>query len=259
MSQDLLTTRHGDVLVLTINRPERLNAATLSLADEMSAALNDLDGARCVLLTGSGRAFCAGADLSARGEMTGSRGEATVASLRNHYNPLIERLTTLDIPVVSAVNGAAAGIGCSIALAADLVLASRSAYFLQAFVNIGLVPDGGSTWMLPRLIGTARAKAMMMLGERVSGEQAEEWGLIHRCVADDDLMGEATALAERLEHGPTVALGQMRRLVAGSLDGTLADGLAAEATAQGVAAESQDAVEGALAFLQKREPDFTGR
>lgn len=259
MTDDLISERRGDVLVLTINRPDRMNAATLSLADEMSAALDRLDGARCVLLTGAGRAFCAGADLTARGQITGSPGEASERSLRHHYNPLILRLTALDVPVVSAVNGAAAGIGCSLALAADIVVAGRSAYFLQAFVNIGLVPDGGSTWMLPRLVGTARAKAMMMLGERIAAEQAEDWGLIHRCVEDDTLMAEAMALAQRLANGPTLALGQMRRLVAGSLDGTLAEGLAAEAAAQRAAADSADAAEGGLAFLSKRPPHFTGR
>lgn len=256
---DLLTTRDGDVLILTINRPERMNAATLSLADEMSAALDDLDGARAVLITGSGRAFCAGADLGARAAITGSRGHASEASLREHYNPLILRLIALDVPVVAAVNGAAAGIGCSLALAADLVLAGRSGYFLQAFVNIGLVPDGGSSWMLPRLIGTARAKAMMMLGERVSAEQAEDWGLIHRCVTDAELIGEATALAHRLAAGPTLALGQIRRLVAHSAHSSLPDALATEATAQGIAADSADATEGGAAFLGKRPARFTGR
>ena len=256
---DLLTRHDGDVLILTINRPERMNAATLSLADEMVAALTQLDGARAVLITGEGRAFCAGADLSARADLTGSRGEASEASLRDHYNPLIERLRALDVPVVAAVNGAAAGIGCSIALAADLVLAGRSGYFLQAFVNIGLVPDGGSTWMLPRLIGTARAKAMMMLGERVSGEQAEAWGLIHRCVADEMLMEEALALAHRLAKGPSVALGGMRRLIGAAGELTLSQALSAEASAQRVAADSEDATEGGLAFLQKRAAEFQGR
>ena len=256
---DLLTRRDGDVLILTLNRPDRMNAATLGLADLLTAALEDLDGARAVLITGAGRAFCAGADLSTRAEMTGSRGEASEASLLHHYNPLIQRLTTLPVPVVSAVNGAAAGIGCSLALAADLVLVGRSAYFLQAFVNIGLVPDGGSTWMLPRLIGTARAKAMMMLGERVSGDQAAEWGLIHTCVDDEALMEEATRLAERLARGPTVALAQTRRLIAGASESTLAEALAAEAAAQRVAADSTDAAEGGAAFLQKRPAEFTGR
>ena len=259
MSEQLIAERRGDVLVLTLNRPERMNAATLSLADEMSVALDGLGTARAVLMTGAGRAFCAGADLAARGAITGSRGEAAERSLTEHYNPLILRLHALSVPVVSAVNGAAAGIGCSLALAADLVLAGRSAYFLQAFVNIGLVPDGGATWMLPRLIGTARAKAMMMLGERVGAEQAEEWGLIHRAVDDDALMDEALALAERLARGPTVALGQMRRLANGAAEMSLPEAMAAEAAGQRIAAESDDAVEGGAAFLGKRPPVFSGR
>ena len=256
---DLLIERRGDVLVLTLDRPERLNAASLGLADELSTALDRLEGARAVLLTGSGRAFCAGADLAAPGRASGGRGAAAEASLREHYNPLIVRLMALDVPVVAAVNGAAAGIGCSLALAADLVLAGESAYFLQAFVNIGLVPDGGSSWMLPRLVGTQRAKAMMMLGERISAAQAQDWGLIHRAVADDALMDEAFALAERLASGPTLALGLIRRLANRAGDTSLTEALAAEAAAQRLAGDSADAMEGGAAFLQKRRPSFTGR
>ena len=259
MADQLLTHHDGDVLVLTINRPERMNAATLSLADEMNAALVNLDGARAVLITGAGRAFCAGADLGARSGMAGSRGEASEASLREHYNPLILRLTTLGVPVVAAVNGAAAGIGCSLALAADFVLAGRSGYFLQAFVNIGLVPDGGSSWMLPRLVGTARAKAMMMLGERIGAQEAQDWGLIHRCVQDDELATEAMALARRLASGPTLALGLIRRLTGRSAETTLAEALADEAAAQRIASDSADAAEGGAAFLGKRPARFTGR
>ena len=179
-------------------------------------------------------------------------------ALTRHYNPTMMAIANLGVPVVSAVNGAAAGIGCSIALAADFVLAGRSAYFLQAFVNIGLVPDGGASWMLARLVGKARATEMMLLGERIGAEKAEGWGLIHRCVEDAVLMDEALALATRLAAGPTVALGVMRRNIAAALDGTYAQALDAEAAGQRVAGGSKDAREGAMSFLEKRKPLFRG-
>lgn len=254
----ILAERRGDVLVLTLNRPDRLNAASLDMADELSAALDALDGARAVLVTGAGRAFCSGADLQARGEALGG-GQSSFDALTRHYNPLMQRLAELPIPVVSAVNGPAAGIGCSIALAADFTVAARSAYFLQAFVNIGLVPDGGASWMLPRMVGRARATEMMLLGEKIGADKAEAWGLIHRCVDDDALMPEALALVDRLARGPTVALGVMRRNVGAAMDGTYADALQREAEGQRMAGNSADALEGGAAFLQKRKPEFKGR
>lgn len=257
MTDHILLGRRGDVLLITLNRPERLNAASLELADELTAALGDLGGARAVMITGAGRAFCSGADLQMRGD--GHRGEASHAALTCHYNPLMLALAELSVPVVAAVNGPAAGIGCSLALAADFVVAARSAYFLQAFVNIGLVPDGGASWMLPRLVGRARATEMMMLGEKVGAEKAEEWGMIHACVDDEALMPRALALAERLAAGPTVALGVMRRNVAAAAESGYADALAREADGQRTAAGSADAAEGARAFLEKRTPGFEGR
>ena len=183
--ETILTENTGDVLTITLNRPERLNAASIPLADEFSAALYDLGDARCVLITGAGKGFCSGADLAARGEASAitSKGGSHKA-LQNHYNPLVSQILRLPVPVITAVNGAAAGVGCSIALAGDFVLAGSSAYFLQAFVNIGLVPDGGSSWLLARAIGRARATRMMMLGEKISAAQAEEWGLIYKAVED---------------------------------------------------------------------------
>ena len=163
------------------------------------------------------------------------------------------------VPVVCAVNGPAAGVGCSLGLAGDFVLAGKSAYFLQAFVNIGLVPDGGSTWLLTRAIGRARATRMMMLGEKISAEQAEEWGLIYKAVDDDALMAEATALAERLASGPTLAYSTMKRNISTALDGNLTEVLQAEAEGQRLAGASEDAMEGGMAFLQKRKAEFKGR
>jgi 2-(1,2-epoxy-1,2-dihydrophenyl)acetyl-CoA isomerase len=255
--QTILAERRDDVLVLTLNRPDRLNAASLEMADELGDALNRIDGARAVLMTGAGRAFCSGADLAARGERSVAGGQGSHDALTRHYNPLMVKLAELDVPVVAAVNGPAAGIGCSIALAADFVLAGASAYFLQAFVNIGLVPDGGASWMLPRLVGKARATEMMLLGEKIGADKAAEWGLIHKAMPDDALLPEAQALAERLAAGPTVALGLMRRNIALAMDG-YCDALNREAAAQRVAAGTGDAMEGAMAFLAKRKAAFRG-
>ncbi|WP_019515542.1 enoyl-CoA hydratase-related protein [Sphingomonas sp. Mn802worker] len=255
----IITERRGDVLVVTLNRPERLNAASLDLAQELGGALYDLQGARAVLLTGAGRAFCSGADLQARGERSAvAGGDASHHALMNVYNPVVSQLLRLPVPVVTAVNGAAAGIGCSIALAGDFVLAGRSAYFLQAFVNIGLVPDGGSSWLLARAIGRARATQMVMLGERIGADQAADWGLIYRTVDDAALMDEALALATRLAAGPTVALAAMRRNLMTALDGSFDETLRAEAEGQRTAGNSHDAREGTASFAEKRKPVFKG-
>ena len=256
----ILTERTGGVLQMTLNRPERLNAASIQLADEFSTALYDIGDARCVLITGAGKGFCSGADLAARGEANAitSKGGSHQA-LQNHYNPLVSQILRLPVPVITAVNGAAAGVGCSIALAGDFVIAGQNAYFLQAFVNIGLVPDGGSTWLLARAIGRARATRMMMLGEKIAASQAEEWGLIYKAVEDAALMDEARGLAERLAAGPTLAYATMKRNIATALDGTISDVFLAEAEGQRTAGASADAMEGGIAFLQKRKPAFTGK
>lgn len=256
--QHILSERRGDVLVLTLNRPERLNAAPTAMFDELTTALGALDGARAVLLAGAGRAFCSGADI-AGGALGGEDpGAATHEALTAHYNPTIAAIAGLAVPVVSAVRGAAAGIGCSLALAADFCVAGDTGYFLQAFVNIGLVPDGGASWMLPRLIGRARAAEMMMLGERVPAAKALDWGMIHKVVADEALDGEALALAERLAAGPTVALGLIRRGLGAALESDYPAALAREADDQRTARGTADAMEGGMAFLQKRKPVFRG-
>ncbi len=255
----ILTERHGDVLVVTLNRPERLNAASPAMFDQIAAAFGALDDARAVVLIGAGRAFCSGADVGAGALQSADPGQATYVALTESYNPLIRAVVELGVPVVSAVRGPAAGIGCSLALAADFCIASDSAYFLQAFVNIGLVPDGGASWMLPRLIGRARALEMMMLGERVPASRALDWGMIHRVVPDEALEAEALALATRLAAGPTVALRLMRRGVSEALESTLADALEREAQDQRQARRTEDSVEGGMAFLAKRKPDFRGR
>ncbi|MXO68146.1 2-(1,2-epoxy-1,2-dihydrophenyl)acetyl-CoA isomerase [Altererythrobacter marinus] len=257
--ETIIVENEGPLVTITLNRPDRLNAMPPQMADEIGSAFYDLGDARAVLITGAGKGFCSGADLSARGE--GSALQASGGShraLQNHYNPAISQILRAPVPVVCAVNGPAAGIGCSLALAGDFVLAGRSAYFLQAFVNIGLVPDGGSTWLLSRAIGRARATRMMMLGEKIGAEQAEDWGLIYKAVDDDALMAEARGLAERLADGPTVAYATMKANIAAALDGTVDQVLLAEAEGQRRAAATQDAMEGGMAFLQKRKPAFKG-
>ncbi|MGY6552364.1 MAG: enoyl-CoA hydratase-related protein [Erythrobacter sp.] len=252
--------RDGPLVTITLNRPERLNAMPPQMADELGAAFYDLGDARAVLITGEGKGFCSGADLAARGDASAVTAKGgSHKALSNHYNPAVSQLIRAEVPVICAVNGPAAGVGCSLALAADFTIAAKSAYFLQAFVNIGLVPDGGSTWLLARAIGRARATRMMMLGEKISGEQAEEWGLIYKCVEDADLMDEARALALKLANGPTIAYAQMKRNIATAMDNNLQLVLLAEAEAQRVAGGTKDAMEGGMAFLQKRKPEFKGQ
>ncbi len=247
------------IATITLNRPERLNAMPPQMADEISAALDQLGGARVALITGEGRAFCSGADLAARGEVAAaSSGQGAYAALTKSYNPLMLKLAKLDVPIITAVNGPAAGVGCSLALASDFAIASRSAYFLQAFVNIGLVPDGGASWMLARLVGKARATEMMLLGEKIPAEKAADWGLIYKCVEDADLITEAKALAARLANGPTVALGIMRQNLVKALDIDYASALLQEAEGQRIAGDSADAREGGIAFMQKRKAEFKG-
>jgi 2-(1,2-epoxy-1,2-dihydrophenyl)acetyl-CoA isomerase len=252
-----LKTSPAAVTTLTIARPDRLNALSGQTVDELRSAVDDSgrSGARCLLITGEGRGFSSGADLATGGGLPDDVG----ASLEKHFNPLLEALFALPIPVVAAVNGPCAGAGCSIALAADIVIAARSAYFLQAFVNIGLIPDAGATWLLPRLAGRARAMEMMMLGERVPAEKALEWGLISRVVDDEALESEAVALATRLAQGPTVALGLIRKLAREAGHVPLSEALAAERAAQREAGETQDFKGAVMAFLQKQQPRFEGR
>ena len=206
---------HDTMTTITLSRPERLNACPPQMADELRDALAEPGEARCFLITGEARAFCSGADLASRGGESVSGGRAAYDALSRSYNPLMLQMAQCAVPIVAAVNGPAAGIGCSIALAADFVLASSSAYFLQAFVNIGLVPDGGASWMLPRLVGKARATEMMLLGERIGADKAEQWGLIYKAVADEALMAEARGACrpagERTDAGAGADAGEHSR------------------------------------------------
>jgi 2-(1,2-epoxy-1,2-dihydrophenyl)acetyl-CoA isomerase len=244
------------IATLTLNRPSVLNALKLEMLGEMIDAVDrirDAGNARVLLLTGAGRAFSSGADLS--GAMPSDLG----SQLETHYNPFIERLLALPIPFITAINGPAVGAACSFALAGDIAIAARSAYFLQAFVNIGLVPDAGSTWVLPRLIGRARAQAMMMLGERISAEQAERWGMIYKVVDDAALATESRALATKLAAGPTLAYTMIRQGIRSALEESLTETLRLERFNQLRAGRSADFAEGVAAFQAKRPPVFTGQ
>jgi 2-(1,2-epoxy-1,2-dihydrophenyl)acetyl-CoA isomerase len=254
--------RAGGAATITLNRPDKLNAWNLQLGIDLRAAVEDLaadQSVRAVLITGAGRAFSSGADLSEPREEGADGLPDLSARLKDRYHPIITGIREMPKPVVSAVNGPAVGIGCSLALSADLVLAAESSYFLLAFVNIGLVPDGGSTAFVPARIGLARAMEMMMLGERVQAPQAYEWGMVNRVVPDDELRGEADALLERLANGPTKAYANGKALLNRRLYADLHEQLEAEADFQGEQGQSPDFIEGVLAFMQKREPNFTGQ
>ncbi len=247
------------VALIAFNDPATMNAAGVDTAEQLTDAFGKVAdgslGVRAVILTGEGRGFCSGANLSG-GLGTGARDAG--AALESHYNPLMSMIRTLPVPLVTAVNGAAAGVGCSFALMGDMILAAESAYFLQAFRRIGLVPDGGSTYLLPRMIGRARAMEMMLMGERIAAPKALEWGLINRCVPDAELMPAAHALAKELAAGPK-SLGMIRQLVWDSLDADWKHQLHAEAKTQSAAGKSEDFAEGVQAFLQKRPAAFKGR
>lgn len=258
----VLIDKRDGYRIITLNRPERLNAFNTALHEALAAALDEVaadDSCRALLITGAGRAFCSGQDLHDRvmkpGEVAAKAGEA----LLKHYNPLLKRLRTLPIPVIAAVNGVAAGAGCNFALAADIVLAARSASFIEAFARIGLIPDVGGTFFLPRLAGMARARGMAMLAERITAEQAEQWGLIWKVYEDDKLIGEAHAMCERLAKAPTYALGLTKRALDASVGNDLDAQLQLEYELQKLAGSSPDYAEGVRAFLEKRKPNFTGK
>ncbi|HVU19984.1 MAG TPA: enoyl-CoA hydratase/isomerase [Rhizomicrobium sp.] len=253
-------TAHGGVAVMTLNHPEALNAASVSMVHGMSDALSFIQkpdsGFRAIVITGEGRGFCSGANLSETAN--GKSGERNAGdALETAYHPMLRKLRDCRLPIVTAVNGAAAGIGMSIALMGDLITAGRSAYFMQAFARIGLVPDGGSTWMLPRLIGLARARELSLLAEKLPAETALQWGLINRVFDDAALMEEAMKLAARLADGPA-SLALVRRLYWDSPHNTFEQQIDLERQSQQRAGRTKDFVEGVSAFLQKRPAKFGG-
>jgi 2-(1,2-epoxy-1,2-dihydrophenyl)acetyl-CoA isomerase len=250
----------GPVAILRLNHPDVLNAVSADMLKGVNDALDTLaasnERTRCLILTGAGRAFSAGANLQGRGNGQVKRGAGH--TLETLIHPLMRRLRDLPYPLLTAVNGPAAGVGMSIALMGDLILCARSAYFLQAFRRIGLVPDGGSTWLLPRLIGRARAIELSLLGERLPADTALAWGLVNRVFDDEALMTETSKIARELANGPTVALGLMRRLYWESPHNSYEQQLDLECRSQRLAGESEDAREGVSAFLEKRPAKFVG-
>ncbi|HTQ12678.1 MAG TPA: 2-(1,2-epoxy-1,2-dihydrophenyl)acetyl-CoA isomerase PaaG [Rhizomicrobium sp.] len=263
MSYETILFETGDgVAKLTLNRPDRLNSFTVQMHGEVADALATVErdaAIRALLLTGAGRGFCAGQDLSDRAVAAGGDGVDLGESLENRYNPLIRRLIGLEKPVVCAVNGVAAGAGANIAFAADIVLAAKSARFIQSFSNIGLVPDSGGTWILPRLVGQARALGLALTGEPLGAEKAEQWGLIWRVVEDDQLQAEAGKLAARLASGPTKGLAAIRMAMRRGWLASLDEQLDLERDLQRALGRSADYREGVAAFGAKRAPKFTGR
>lgn len=253
------------VATLTLNRPDKLNSLTAGMHAELAAALAELaadDEVRCLLLTGAGRAFCTGQDLGERAAAVAddAAGPPDLGeSLAQRYNPLVRTLTGMAKPAVCAVNGVAAGAGANLALACDIVLAARSAKFIQAFCRVGLIPDTGGTWILPRQVGLARAKGLALLGDELPAETAADWGLIWACVDDEALMDEAHGIAARLAAGPTRGLALTKRALNAAPGNDLDSQLELERELQREAGASADYREGVRAFLAKRKPAFRGR
>jgi len=247
---------------LTLNRPDRLNSFTADMHREVAEALTRVErdhDIRVLLMTGAGRAFCAGQDLADRAVAPGADDVDLGESLENRYNPLIRRLVELPKPVVCAVNGVAAGAGANIAFASDIVLAAKTAKFIQSFSNIGLLPDSGGTWILPRLVGHARALGLALTGEPISAERAENWGLIWRAVDDDQLKEEAEKLVGRLASGPTRGFAAIKQAMRRGWLAGLNEQLDLERDLQRELGRSDDYREGVAAFTEKRKPNFIGR
>jgi 2-(1,2-epoxy-1,2-dihydrophenyl)acetyl-CoA isomerase len=261
MAYDKLKVSTDDgITVLTLSDPATMNAAGTDMAEQLHGALKEAAAdadVRAIVLTGEGRGFCSGANLQPGPGAVGGRRDAG-SSLETVYNPLVTFMREMATPLVTAINGPAAGVGCSLALLGDIVVAAESAYFLPAFRRIGLIPDGGSTYILPRLIGKARAMEMALLGERVPAATALEWGLINRCVPDADLMSTALTIAGQLATGPA-SLGLSRQTLWASFDSTWPEQLHREALGQTAAGKTEDFREGVAAFLQKRPAEFRGR
>lgn len=243
---------------LTFNRPDRLNSFTVQMHEEVADALVRLDGARCLVLTGAGRGFCAGQDLADRAVAPGEAVDLG-ESVEVRYNPLIRTLVDLPMPVIARVNGVAAGAGANIALACDIVIAAKSAKFIQSFAAIGLIPDSGGTWVLPRLVGQARALGLALTGEPLEAERAADWGLIWKAVDDDQLDAEVDGLARRFAAGPTRGLARIKSMLRQSWEQNLDAELDRQRDAMRELGLSDDYREGVAAFMEKRKPTFTGK
>ncbi|HEY5761127.1 MAG TPA: 2-(1,2-epoxy-1,2-dihydrophenyl)acetyl-CoA isomerase PaaG [Steroidobacter sp.] len=260
--QTILFEVSGGVARLTLNRPDRLNSFNVQMHGEVREALAQLKNnseARVLVFSGAGRGFCAGQDLGDRAVAPGGQGVDLGDSIENYYKPLVLALRNLPMPVIGAVNGVAAGAGANIALACDLVIATKSASFVQAFSKLGLVPDSGGTWFLPRLLGNARAMGLALLGDKLPAEQAAQWGLIWRCVEDAEFKGAVDQLATQLAAAPTRGLARTKQAIYESWSHSLEQQLDQERDFQRELGRSQDYAEGVAAFTEKRTPKFTGR
>lgn len=261
-SLSVISTIENGIACITLNRPESLNSFNMEMHGLMRSALQKIRkdaSVRVLLITGSGRGFCAGQDLSDRNVKPGTEVPDLGDSIEKYYNPMIQAIRELPIPVICAVNGVAAGAGANIALAADITIASRSASFIQAFCKIGLIPDSGGTWVLPRLVGSARAKGLALLGEKISAEKAEDWGMIWKCVDHEDLMSESMKLAEYFSKQPTKGLALIKRALHASEFNDFNSQLELERDLQRLAGRTADYREGVSAFIEKRPPNFQGK
>lgn len=256
---ELIVTNNNGVREIKLNRPEVFNsfnkAMALALQEELDLCASD-DSVRAIVITGEGKAFCAGQDLA---EATDPNGPELKSIVRDHYNPIIEKIRNLEKPVIAAVNGVAAGAGANIALACDITIAKKSASFIQAFSKIGLIPDSGGTFFLPRIIGTQKAMALMMTGDKVSAEEAEAMNMIYKAVSDEDFETEVAGFASKIAAMPTRGLGLTKKAVNQSFANNLTEQLAVEGVLQTEAGETYDFKEGVNAFMEKRKPEFKGK
>ena len=261
MAETILVEDHDGWLEITLNRPDRLNSFNDEMHLKLKSALDEAvkNNARAILLTGAGRGFCAGQDLGDRDPAKMGSAPDLSKTLQDFYNPLIRQIRNMNIPVVCAVNGVAAGAGANVALCCDIVVAAKSAKFIQSFAKVGLVPDAGGTWHLTRLLGEARAKALALTAEPISADKAEDWGLIYKTYHDDTFMDEVRELVSDLAKGPTLGLGKTKELIQAASSNTLDEQLELEAATQKICGESPDYAEGVSAFLQKRAPNFSGQ
>ena len=257
--ESIVLERDGPILRITFNRPDRLNSFTADMHNELKDALDRLDDARVLVVTGAGRGFCAGQDLNDRAVAAEGHPVDLGMTVETCWNPLIRKLVSLPQPVIARVNGVAAGAGANVALACDLVVAARSAKFIQSFSAIGLIPDSGGTWALPRLVGQARAMGLALTGDPLPADKAEEWGLIWKCVDDEELDDEVNALAQKLASLPPLGVSAIKKMIRESWAHTLDQELNHQRDAMRRLGFSEDYREGVAAFLEKRQPNFVGR